>query len=63
MNKIVKKPSGNSTFVIGGDSCSAESLLAGKGFLFRINFFAKNSLLRQSSRRYGAPPSQYTDIH
>jgi|JI10StandDraft_1071094.scaffolds.fasta_scaffold31231_2 hypothetical protein len=42
----------NSTFAIGGVSCSADSLVVAKSFVLRIKFSGKNPAHRKSANRY-----------
>ena len=42
----------NSTFAIGGVSCSADSLEVAESFLHRINICGKNPAQRKSANRY-----------
>ena len=42
----------NSTFAIGGVSCSADSLVAAESFVLRINISSKNPAHRKSANRY-----------
>jgi len=44
----------NSTFAIGGVSCSADSLAVAEIFVLRINFGGKNPAHRKSANRYAA---------
>ena len=44
----------NSTFAIGGVSCSADSLVAAESFVLRINISSKNPAHRKSANRYAA---------
>ena len=41
----------NSTFAIGGVSCSAESLEVAESFVLRINISGKNPAHRKSAKR------------
>ena len=41
----------NSTFAIGGVSCSADSLVVAENFVLRINFSCKNPAHRKSAKR------------
>ena len=41
----------NSTFAIGGVSCSADSLVVAESFVLRINFSGKNPAHRKSAKR------------
>ena len=43
---------GNSTFAIGGVSCSADSLEVAESFVLRIKFSGKNPAHRKSAERY-----------
>ena len=42
---------GNSTFAIGGVSCSADSLVVAESFVLRIKFSGKNPAHRKSAKR------------
>ncbi len=42
----------NSTFAIGGVSCSADSLVVAESFVLRIKFSGKNPAHRKSAKRY-----------
>ena len=42
----------NSTFAIGGVSCSADSLMVAESFVLRIKFSGKNPAHRKSANRY-----------
>ena len=42
----------NSTFAIGGVSCSADSLVVAESFVLRINTSGKNPAHRKSAKRY-----------
>lgn len=42
----------NSTFAIGGVSCSADSFVIEKSFLLRINICGENLHQRQAAKRY-----------
>ena len=46
-------PAGNSTFAIGGVSCSADSFVVAESFVLRINFGGKNPAHRKSAKRCG----------
>ena len=46
-------PAYNSTFAIGGVSCSADSLVVAESSLLRTNFCAEKPAHRQSAKRYG----------
>jgi len=43
---------GNSTFAIGGASCSADSFVVAESFVLRINISGKNPAHRKSAKRY-----------
>jgi hypothetical protein len=45
----------NSTFAIGGVSCSADSLVVAESFVLRINISGKKPAHRKSAKRYGQP--------
>jgi len=49
----VKTTTGNSTFAIGGVSCSADSLVVTESFVLRINISGKNPAHRKSANRCG----------
>ena len=42
----------NSTFAIGGVSCSADSFVVAESFVLRINISGKNPAHRKSAKRY-----------
>ena len=46
-----RKTAYNSTFAIGGVSCSADSLLVAESFVLRINICGKNPAHRKSAKR------------
>ena len=46
-----RTPAGNSTFAIGGVSCSADSLVVAESFVLRINICGKNPAHRKSAKR------------
>ena len=48
-----RTPAGNSTFAIGGVSCSADSSVVAESFVLRIKFSGKNPAHRKSANRYG----------
>jgi len=48
-----RKTRHNSTFAIGGVSCSADSFVVAKSFVLRINISGKNPAHRKSANRYG----------
>jgi hypothetical protein len=45
----------NSTFAIGGVSCSADSLVVAESFVLRINICGKKPAHRKSAKRYLQP--------
>ena len=47
-----RKTPHNSTFAIGGVSCSADSLVVAESFVLRIKFSGKNPAHRKSAKRY-----------
>lgn len=49
-----KITAGNSTFAIGGVSCSADSLVVAESFVLRINISGKNPAHRKSAKRFRA---------
>lgn len=50
-----KKPTANSTFAIGGVSCSADSFVVAESSVLRIKFSCKNPAHRKSANRYALP--------
>ena len=50
--QITKTPTANSTFAIGGVSCSADSLVVAESSVLRIKFSGKNPAHRKSATRY-----------
>jgi len=50
-NDTKETPAANSTFAIGGVSCSADSLVVAKSFVLRINISGKNPAHRKSANR------------
>jgi hypothetical protein len=50
---LTKKAAHNSTFAIGGVSCSADSFVVAESFVFRINICAEKPAHRKSAKRYG----------
>lgn len=51
--KIIKKKSAhNSTFAIGGVSCSADSFVVAESFVLRINISGEKPAHRKSAKRY-----------
>jgi hypothetical protein len=49
-----RKTGYNSTFAIGGVSCSADSLVVAESSVLRIKFSGKNPVHRKSANRYAA---------
>ena len=47
-----RRASANSTFAIGGVSCSADSFVVAESSVLRINICAKNPAHRKSAKRY-----------
>lgn len=47
-----ESPTGNSTFAIGGVSCSADSFVVAESFVLRMNIGGKNPAHRKSAKRY-----------
>lgn len=47
-----RRKADNSTFAIGGVSCSADSLVVAESFVLRIKFSGKNPAHRKSAKRY-----------
>ena len=47
-----RKTTGNSTFAIGGVSCSADSFVVAESFVLRINISAEKPAHRKSAKRY-----------
>jgi hypothetical protein len=47
-----RKTAGNSTFAIGGVSCSADSFVFNGSSVLRINICGKNPAHRKSAKRY-----------
>jgi hypothetical protein len=45
-------PADNSTFAIGGVSCSADSFVVAENLVLRIKFSVKNPAHRKSANRY-----------
>jgi hypothetical protein len=58
MNRLVRRASANSTFAIGGVSCSAESFAVTESSVLRINICAEKPAHRKSANRW-APLLQY----
>ncbi len=46
-----RKATHNSTFAIGGASCSADSFVEAESFVLRINISAENPAHRKSAKR------------
>jgi hypothetical protein len=57
-NKTERKPATNSTFAIGGVSCSSDSLVVAESSVLRINISGKNPAHRKSANRYATPVMQ-----
>lgn len=51
MTKRTRRATANSTFAIGGVSCSADSLVVAETFVLHINICAKNPAHRKSAKR------------
>ena len=49
-----RKPTANSTFAIGGVSCSADSLVVAENSVLRINICAVKPAHRKSAKRYAS---------
>ena len=47
----LRNTAGNSTFAIGGVSCSADSLVVAESFVLRIKFSGKKPAHRKSANR------------
>jgi hypothetical protein len=47
-----RKAAYNSTFAIGGVSCSADSFVVAESFVLRINICGKKPAHRKSAKRY-----------
>ena len=52
MHRQTRKATHNSTFAIGGVSCSADSLVVAESFVLRTKFSGKNPAHRKSAKRY-----------
>jgi hypothetical protein len=50
-----RKAADNSTFAIGGVSCSADSFVVKESSVLRINICGKNPAHRKSAKRYASP--------
>ena len=46
-----RKPAHNSTFAIGGVSCSEDNLVVAESFVLRFNICGKNPTHRKSAKR------------
>jgi len=46
-----RSPAGNSTFAIGGVSCSADTFVVNQGLVLRINICGENPAHRKSANR------------
>jgi len=51
-NEMKIKTTANSTFAIGGVSCSADSFVVAESSVLRINISGKNPAHRKSANRY-----------
>jgi hypothetical protein len=51
MTRKIKTPH-NSTFAIGGVSCTADSFVLAESFMLRIKFSGEKPAHRQSAKRY-----------
>ena len=51
----IKNTCSNSTFAIGGVSCSTDSLAVAESFVLRINISGNNPTHRKSANRYRKP--------
>ena len=60
MTEEKRKPAANSTFAIGGVSCSADSLAVAESFVLRINICGEKPAHRKSAKRYGQVYEQTT---
>jgi hypothetical protein len=49
---MTKTPAGNSTFAIGGVSCSADSFVVAESSALRIKICAENPAHRKSANRW-----------
>ena len=47
-----RKTTANSTFAIGGVSCSADSLVVAESFVLRMNICVEKPAHRKSANRY-----------
>ncbi|MEI2696048.1 MAG: hypothetical protein V9E90_13330 [Saprospiraceae bacterium] len=55
MKRQERTTGNNSTFAIGGVSCSADSFVVAESFVLRIKFSGKNPAHRKSANRYTIP--------
>ena len=53
----------NSTFAIGGASCTADSLVVAESFVLRINISSENPAHRKSAKRYSQLKSRQWQIN
>ena len=51
MNQAENTAAANSTFAIGGVSCSADSFVVAESFVLRINICGKKPAHRKSAKR------------
>ena len=51
----MKLTAGNSTFAIGGVSCSKDSFVVNQTLVFQIKFCGKSPALRVAAKRYQQP--------
>ena len=51
-SKRIELAAYNSTFAIGGVSCSADSFVVAESFVLRIKFSGKNPAHRKSAKRW-----------
>ena len=58
-----KQRTANSTFAIGGVSCSADSFVVKGSLVLRINICGKKPAHRKSAKRYGGVHSQLLFPH
>jgi hypothetical protein len=52
MTQQIRTPAGNSTFAMGGVSCSADSFVVAESSFLRINICGKNPAHRKSAKRF-----------
>ena len=60
--RIERRPTANSTFAIGGVSCSADSLVVAESFVLRINICGKNPAHRKSAKRQAVKKPLFSTI-